>query len=274
MYNYNQRLAEMQKLGLVRILACTHEELSTDLEDSGLLDVHDCKVPIKFELILHVEKTVNVVVFFTQGDARNINLITGRSSDEEPPRFFSKNIGTTTDNGNRYTTKNNSHQTNGVWFMSLADKKLQMWEVAIVTNIKDEKSHYYLSLQLVYQADMYKKKGELWIPPDQFPGYDSWHSLQNLLQEVVDVKSLKAAARYKAAKVEPVDIADNQARVTWFSQSRRYGFAKLGDGRTCRLHASQVLDQDFPAFEQGQVIAFNSLKITPQGVDLIGAKEI
>ncbi len=275
MYNYPQRLAEMQELGLIRILVCdTHGELPMDLRNSGLLGTYSYKTVVKFELVLEVNKSADVAVFFTQGDARDINFINDRSSDEEMTGFFSKNIGTTTDNDGRYTTKNNPHQTNGVWFMSFAKGKLKMWEVAIVTKIIGELSWYYLSLQLTYQADMFNKEGELWISPEQFPGYENWHSLQDLLQEAVDIKLLKPASKYKAAKVKKVKLADNQAKITWFSQSRRYGFAELGDGRTGRLHASQVLEQEFPAFEPGQIVLFDSLRATPQGTDLIGVKEI
>jgi hypothetical protein len=284
MYSFSERLAAVRELGLVNVRVVETEGKGfksallslpqVDVKnDAGLLMIIDSQRQVSFALILSMRRDNCVHAVWTEGAARTIRTLGDQTPDEDVATF-TKRIPTSLTNSGEYATKNNAYDNNGVWFISVAGGKLRMWEVAVVTDISDGYSHYFLSLQEVYKAGLFGKDGAIWMPPEQFPGYGNWQSLQSYLAGTVDVESLKPASRHKAKAEKLPPLGKNQARVVWFSQSRRYGLAALADGRIARLHASKVLEQEFPAFEPGEIISFEQLKPTPQGYDLLGVKAI
>lgn len=286
-YSLCKRFEELKKLGLVdvRVVEAGSENSKSELlerpvidikNDQGFFAAYDSGQEVFFGLLIETSRNPDVHVVWVEGTQRKIKTLADLTLEKETA-IFAKRIPTSRTKSGEYATKNNDFQSNGVWFVSLAGSELQMYEVAIVTIHQGGYSRYYLSLQLVYRADMYHDKDDkIWIPPEQFPHYGEWLSLQSFLAEVIEPKSLNPDANYRQDEVVAVTppSSANWAKIIWFSQTRRYGFALLPDGRTARLHASQVTGQEFPAFEPGQCVAFKSLKPAPKGIDLVGVREI
>src|SRR3989344_3859095 len=286
MYNFKNRLEAMQLLGLVNIgvfAGVGKGDTQVLLDDeTGHLVVYPAGEKAVFQIFVSVAGGANVSLAFSEGRLRKMTRMTGQ---EVALNFlYAKNIGTTSDLGGNYVTKNNDHQGNGVWFVHVDGDKLQMWEIAIVTDVRGGQSHYYLSLQLVYKASMYLAtekiyhdvypRTPIWVPEEQFPNFQEWASLHEFLRGNVKLADLRPASRYRKTRLKASEPTDGQARILWYNQSRRYGFASLPTGQTVRLHASQVLGQEFPAFEPGQLVTFQNLKSTGQGFDLEGVEKI
>lgn len=284
-YSLHERFRKLKRLGLVSIGIAGNEDFNLEFGDNnpefltankqGFFAAYDSGENVSFELAIETSRRPGIHVVWLEGNQRTIKVLADRATDKGTAVFVKRIPTSQTLNGG-YATKNNDFQSNGVWLISTAKSELQMWEIAIVTVLKGGYSRYHLSLQLVYRADMYcDKDGKIWIPPEQFQGYESWTSLRSFLAETVEPKSLSPDVNYRHddfTVITPPSSAD-KAKIVWFSQTRRYGFALLADGRTARLHASQVLGQEFPAFEPCQLVAFKSLETTPRGVDLVGVTE-
>lgn len=288
MYNFNRRLTTLKDLGVVgiRVLQVSNERPGTGNKTAGgaelavqnsqgFIGAFGSRQRIIFALAVEVERQSDLHVAWAEGATKEIRTLGDQTPNEDAATFV-KRIPTSFTNSGEFTTKSNDFQCNGVWIINVAGGKLRMWEVAIITDIRDGWSRYYLSLQEVYKAGLFRKDGIIWVSQEQFPGYEGWESLQShLFSSVVDIGSLKPASRYRAKKAgELALLAGNQARILWFSQSRRYGLARPADGKTVRLHASKVLGQEFPAFEPDEVISFEKLEITPLGNNLLGVRAI
>jgi hypothetical protein len=297
MYSYSRRLKQLDQLGLVNlkvVLVEGDEESKLNLlskpeitikNDSGFLLACDPGVQMHFALIAKMTMAANQTSLFeATGASRQIQRLTDKTPGELLATFI-KLVPTHPDKEGSFVTKDNDFQNNNFWLMNTADGKLQMWQIGIVTNVTEGYSKYYLSLQLVYSADMYmndadKNDVHIFIPEEQYPNYAEWLDLEILLHKVVDVPSLKPASDYKPPEPKFTKLNTNQCEVIWFNQCRRYGLGKFqstmrgrAGNRTAIIHASEIKGQEFPALSPGQLVNFKTLRPNRQRFELIGVTE-
>ncbi len=293
MYNFNEQLVLLEDLGVVgiRVLRVSNERpgpgekitSGTELaaqNSQGFIGAFNSRQKVTFALVVEVERHDDLHVVWMEGFVKEIRML-GDQTLGSPTATFAKRIPTDTTMSGDYVTKSNDRQGNGIWIVNTANGKLQMWEVAIVTVVAKGQSKYYLSLQKVYAADMYAPADgrgaplDLFIPEEQFPGYKEWASLQYFLNGVGNFLSYKRFPEYQPEPAkEPVALADNRAEIIWFNQAKGFGFVRInGETPNPNFHRSQVRDQEFPAFQPGQIIRYDSLNRTPRGVQLMGVTE-
>ena len=293
MYSLSQRSEKLVKLGLLNLRVVLVEGEKSKLEllnktgigvknDTGFLLACDPSEHMTFAMIAEVGIYArHTHVFEVTGPARNIQ----RLADQTPSETYAhhiKLVPTHPDKNGAYVTKDNDFQNNNFWLMNTEGGKLQMWQIGIVTNVAEGYSKYYLSIQLVYSADMYRGGAFLFIPREQFPGYENWESLKIFLSSVHDYMTLKPVTEYWPENPKITVLEPNQCQVLWFNQCKRYGLGKImrntGGGKkvitaTVRIHASEIEGQEFPALNPGQVVNYKSLRPNAEGFDLLGVTE-
>lgn len=272
------------------------EESKTDLlsvpeipvkNDDGFLLACDPSEKMHFAIIAMVGVNPNAqytYVFEAVGSGRQIQKLTDKTFGENYATFI-KLIPTHPDKNDAFVTKDNDFQNNNLWFLSIENGNLQMWQIGIITNVVGGYSNYYLSLQLVYSAEMYNNGANnvllpIFIPEEQFPGYSNWESLKAFLDSFVDVSKLKPMSDYKPREPKPPELKSNQCEVIWFNQCRRYGLGKFQStmrgrvgNQTAIIHASEIKGQDFPALNPGQLVNFKTLRPNKQRFELVGVTE-
>ncbi|PJE50361.1 MAG: hypothetical protein COV29_04255 [Candidatus Yanofskybacteria bacterium CG10_big_fil_rev_8_21_14_0_10_36_16] len=283
MYNFDERLKCLSKLGIdIRVLNLTSEikdgnlffaEVLSPKNNSGLLIMAEPNEEVKFGVVVDLEKNSELIVFEVSGKNRNITLLGNKSPSNSATKTFIKRVRTHPDKTGCYTTKNNAFQNNGLWVAKIGPKSLEMWEIAIVTQIQGL-SKYYLSLQKVYCADLYENNGEIFVPEEQFLNYNNWQSLNELVKKCVNVEKLTSAKNYSPPNDTAPELEPNKCQIQWFNQSRRYGLGNINGHRgPVMIHSSEILDQEFPALDPGTIVSFDKIKRTPQGLQLQGVKE-
>jgi cold shock CspA family protein len=293
MYNFSEQLSFLKKLGLVgiRILQVPNERPmpgektvgGTELavrNNWGFVGTFNSRRKLTFALAVEIERRGDFHVVWTEGPAKEIKAL-GDQTPDAKTALLTKRIPTDTTLGGDFTTKSSDKFGNGVWVISTTDGQLQMWEAAIVTILTGGQARYYLSLQKVYAAAMFRCTIEdgadpIYVPEEQFPNYMDWSSLRSFLAKAVDVSVLKPLSEYQPELAEePMALADGQAEVIWFNQAKGFGFAIVnGENPNPNFHRSQVRDQEFPAFQSGQIIRYDNLNRTRRGVQLMGVTEL
>jgi len=297
MYSLSQRSEKLVKLGLLNLRVVLVEGEKSKLEllnktgigvknDTGFLLACDPSEHMTFAMIAEVGIYArHTHVFEVTGPARNIQ----RLADQTPSETYAhhiKLVPTHPDKNGAYVTKDNDFQNNNFWLMNTEGGKLQMWQIGIVTNIAEGYSKYYLSIQLVYSADMYKDGNKIIIPEDQFSNYKEWLSLQKFLEGHVDFESLRHVSELRneitKTMTVPHALGPYQCKVLWFNQCRRYGLGQItrngtggkkGTTATVRIHATEIEGSEFPALDPGQIVNFKNLRPNPKGFDLLGVTE-
>ena len=298
MYNYKERLAKLKKLGLLkltvyRVMGEALGQIPLSPNSIGHLILLHKFFEAKFKIEIAVND--NPFIFETVGAKSKVMPLEDKNFGVEKIRRFVKTVRTHPDKNGAFTTKNNPAQNNGLWFVHITPKgKLQMWEIAIVTNVKDGYSNYYLSLQEVYSAKMYQTidgglNSDIYIPEQEFPGFSKWESLKNFFENNISAINFPLAESYRPKVKVMEDLGlDNpklhKAKVIFFSQSRRYGLCWI-DYRLdpAIIHASEI-KAEFPALEPGQIVSYESLRktirlapnglSTKEGFELVGVNEI
>lgn len=294
MYSFREQLALMKDLGVVGIKIykisngrppLPGEKLTGGVEssiqgDQGFLGAFDSKMKATFILAVEVEWRDDLYVVWAEGRDRNIKPLGNRMSDA-PTTLFSKRIPTDKTVSGDWVTKSTDNLGNSVWVISTANGQLQMWEVAIVTIVTNGQGKFYLSLQKVYSGDMFNNRYSsednffVFIPEEQFPGYAEWYSLRGFLDSHTNRTNLKDISRYiPGPEEDPPVLVDGQAEVIWFNQAKGFGFVRVpGEEKNPIFHRTSIQNQEFPAFEPGQVIMYSSLDRTPRGAQLRGVTE-
>lgn len=286
-YSLSNRLELLRALGLVGLRVVEHEgeQSKTELlgkdkitvkNDSGRLCQTDPGTQITFAIIAEAERPGNLFVFEAVGRARSIQILNDQTR-EQGTATYAKTVHTYPDKNNNWVTKLNDFQNNGFWLVKLADSRLEMWEICIVTNVADGFAKFYLSLQRTYTAGMYNNNGQLAIPEKEFPGYKTWKALQTFLKDNCDVNSLKPWSSYKWPEEEKrPELRLDQAETIFFSQSRRYGLAKVPrQFESSIVHATDIIDGEFPALDPGQICTYEEVVLTPpKGNKLKGVRPI
>ena len=301
MYKFNEQFGQLKNLGVtaVKVYRVANErplpgqKLTGGIElavtnDAGSLVTLKAKEKATFVLAVEVGRRSDLHVVWAEGRDRVLRAL-GDSTPAAETVLFSKRIPTDATMNNEFVTKNNAMFSNGVWVVSTTDGRLQMWEVAVVTILADGKklgsreSRYYLSLQKVYEGRMFRVDAAeiledlIFIPEEDFPGYADWRSLRLFLALAADHSKLKLHTKYRSPKKERklVELAEGQAQIVWYNQVGQQGFARVnGHEENAYFHRTAVCDQEFPAFESGQMVAYAELHITPKGTQLVGVTEL
>jgi cold shock CspA family protein len=298
MYRFSERLVLMQDLGVVEIKVykvpnerpLPGEKLAGGVElavqnDQGFLGGFNPQQKLTFALVVEIERRDDLHIVWAEGRDRNIKPLGDQTSDAATA-LFSKRIPTDRTLSGDYVTKSTDNLGNGIWVISTADGQLRMWEAAIVTILADSptakrrEARYYLSLQKVYAVEMFnlavaEHDDHLIIPEEQFPGWGDWSSLQSFLLERVSTSRLRPFSEYQSVAPEESALAVGQAEVVWFNQAKGFGFARVdGEERNPIFYRASVQDQEFPAFNPGQVVGYALLERTGKGARLRGVVEL
>ncbi len=242
------------------------------IKESGLLCAIDSSRKTTFGLVATAIQREDLHIVQISGERRMIDILKNYSTRNGQVQILKK-VATTQSKEGHFVTKENNFQNNGIWIISTRNGKLEMWQISIVTDVKGGYSFYYLSVQLVYQAQMYNDKGALCVFPDEFQGYTSWPALSLFLKSKVDVSLLPPAETHKPKVNLQVELQANQCQIIFFNQSKRYGLGKVASQNSAVMIHASAIEQEFPALANGQIVTFKSLLKTPQGYQLVGVTE-
>lgn len=294
MYNLNERLELIKSIGVIGIMVSKvpnerplpGEKLAGGVElsvqnNAGFLAAFSPREKLTFVLSVETQRRKDIFVVWAEGRNRQIRALGDQTPGAETGNF-SKRIPTDKTLSGDWVTKSTDNIGNGIWIISTAGGQLQMWEVAIVTVVTGGRANFYLSLQKVYAAEMFARKQSLdesnssvFIPEEQFPGYAGWESLQEFIERAVNVASLGPVSEYKPAELEEKLLVAGQAEVVWFNLAKGFGFARVaGEINNPIFHRTSILNQQFPAFEPGQILTYSYFDRTPKGVQLRGVSEV
>lgn len=299
MYRLSKQLELMEALGLVgiRVYKVSNErplpgeKLTGGMEltvqnDQGFLGVFNSREKLTFVLAAEVERRSDLHVVWAEGHDRNLRDLADQALPSADASIFAKRIPTDKTLSGEWVTKSTDNLGNSIWVISTADGQLQMWEVAVVSILANGQAKLYLSLQKVYAGEMFactlEEGPDQWDDPvyvkeEEFPGFCDWTSLRVFLSQVVSTVGLRMLSEHKPSlePKEPKLLLACQAAVVWFNQAKGFGFAEVtGEERNPIFHRTSVQDQEFPAFEPKQILAYSFLDRTPKGAQLRGVREV
>lgn len=265
MYNCHRELKSLGELGL-NISVHKKEFLHEDKKllepgEDGFITKLFKNMPTDFIITTEARRSDNLVLATVVGGTRNIQSLKDHTPDDSSATYVKKVAAERISSG--FTTK---PSRNNFRIFSTHKNKFRMWEVAIVTRILGRDSLYFLTIQKIYEADMYNDDGNIWMPPEQYPGYEKWESLQNLLVRMVELDSLLDQSEYKPSKnkKDKDSVNPDRGRMLFFNLSGSYGLAEVNieDFDTAIVYWSQINTNDrFTHLEEGQMVSFGYYNI-------------
>lgn len=290
MYSFREQLGQISMDGLAQVTVLDtgvenggfkHQLLDRPelpvLNDAGLLGAFDPKKQMGFGLVIEVPKTSGLDVFWLEGGNRRIKPLSDLAPRDMIGTFLLR-VPTSLTLQGEYTTKSNNKENNAAWLMNTRDGQLKMWEIAIVTKIVGGVSRYHLSLQLVYQGEMYNEDGRALVPHWQFRNFKEWDgegSLREFLDRHVRASSLPSASEAVEPALSAVEMADQRSEVIFFNQAKGWGLGRVADKeKPAFIYNTNVVGQEFPAFDPRQIVAYEKIEENPRGMVLLGVREI
>lgn len=283
MYNCRQELQNLRDLGIEletksfapinpkplkrEMLADSFGQAIQPKKDGFLVEVK-ADTPLNFVIILKVKRgqNQNILPIIVSGREKHITPLGDQTKDESVATYLKVVPTNPTKKESWETTK--YHRTNNVRLVYVLDNLFSMWEIAVATRVCDGKARHHLTIQKNYEGEMYNFQGMVIIPSWQFPGYDQWGDLQNLLErwpdpdlghltKIKSTKELPAGPSIPSLTTSdlplflPPDV--RVARVVFFNLAS--GKGKTESGLT--LHWSKIeTDSRFAHLEKGQIITF------------------
>lgn len=180
----------------------------------------------EFQLTIDVLTKRPIVVATVEGESKQVVSLRNIPTQSERRRYIRivRSIQTELQNietGRRaHSTK---HRSNNVRLIRVKEGRFQMWEVVIPTRIIDDTAHFFLTIQKLYEGQLYQNSGQIYIPKSEFPGFHRWPSLQSFLAKRINAELLPLAP----AETEPIDnfefISDYHGTVQFFCFASGYG---------------------------------------------------
>lgn len=233
-------------------------------EKDGFLCELGKNIPIDFALITTMVPSEDIVPAVVQGREKKIQLL-GNKTPNSPLASYIASVRTKKIPKVGISTK---YVDNNFRIFVFRETRFYQWEVAIVTRITVTTSQYYLTIQKVYESEMYNDEGHVWMPPDQFDGYETWDSLQKLTALNVAPDNLPARESYSISEEpEKENFAPGQGKVIFFNLANGHGFVRTKLTKDPAVHWSQIKNgQRFAHLEKSQLVKFEDLRFT-SGLD-------
>lgn len=272
MYNCHRELKELKKLGIEIFVDA---ESGADVialaapEQDGFLNDFEANECISFKIVISTPRSRNIIPAVVYGKEKKINLLGDKSPSDDratyrknvPTRLVFKGL------SGYFTTQ---YVDNNARIFRIDGNRFQMWEIAVVTRIKYYRSLYFLTIQKVYEADMYNDSGKIWVSPYQFPGFVFWASLRRLLEERVDVFALPGKIPEKTGEHQeegeineyPNEIygGGSIGRVIFFNLANGKGKIYSDDFETLTVHWSKIKTKErFAHLLGGQLVTFKNV---------------
>lgn len=246
-------------------------------EEDGFLCELNKNTPIDFAIVIKMIPCQHIVPAVVQGrEEKKINLLGNKTPNPSLVASYVTRVRTEKIPKVGISTK---YVNNNLRIFVFADRWFYQWEVAIVTRITALSSRYFLTLQKVYTSEMYNDGGQVWMPPDQFEGYETWDSLQKLTALKVASDRLPDRELYAPEK-EPgkENFAPGDGRVIFFNLANGHGFVRTKMPKDPAIHWSQIKDgQRFAHLEKDQLIKYEDLEFSLDDLDrcqLVGVTSV
>lgn len=207
----------------------------------------------RFSIVLSMPARSDVaIVHLTGGKDKKLSRLTNFS---ETDYWTAKNVSTFY-SADGYTTK---PPDNGFKVVSTAGNVLRVFEVAIATRIYEKEGClHFLIVQEVYTGQLYydEQLKAIMVPREEYPGYENWPSLRQLVTELTDASQLPREVIPNPKDIPPVS-KPNRGRMIYFNASTGLGMAKIAGNQVAGVHWKELnIDVPFPYVESGEEIEF------------------
>ncbi len=263
MYSHKTESSELAARGVEVGVYLADLDKKLDPEDDGFFFWLPRDEKLKFKLEVRTPRLPHLRVIVVQGKSKKIS----NKKDETPEdrvASYKRTIPTeevVSAMEESYSTKPKNHNLRVV---VIKDKIFELWEISIITLIMGDRANYHLVIQKTYSANLYRKDGRIYVPESEFVGYDTWSDLQDLLEEMVDVQTLKEFTVERSATKNGLGLSGNLGQVIFFNLSNMWGFVQTAQGPAF-LHWRQIADcEDFPMKKAGDMVRFDDLLQDPQ----------
>lgn len=271
---FSNSLKAIQQKGVLNILPVLavkneYRLLEPDQHDGFLFDLKPW-VSVEFRILIDLpvdNQQIKVVTVYDRD--KKIAHKSSITKDKHYLRFVKSVKNRLTGNVPYLSTKHDGNNTRIIFTGSLFGvHRFEMWETAIVTRILDGQAHFFLTIQKLYEADMYNFDGRVYLPETQYPGYQHWSNLQTYLNSVINVETLE-----KVDLDQMLEILDQESQSNELPVEEKVGVVKyfclasgLGLAQTSNesafIHWSKIISNDrLACLAEGQKIQFENMVV-------------
>ena len=233
---FQNRKLLLEKLGISVVVAMEVGDelkvLDSDPKDGHLVSLPSHQ-PVCFSIFLKVPRDPDFQVVSVYGRQRNIAL----KHDILPENLRAvyekkiKNRKTRAITSNGYEVLSTKHEGNNVRVVIAKNGIFQMWEVAIPTRIINNEAFFFLTIQRLYQGNIFNLDRHVYIPDWQFPGYKKWKDFQSLIFNIVkDQKLKKIKIEIPKSNKEQKELSKNHGEVIFFCLASGLGVIRTNEG--------------------------------------------
>lgn len=227
-------------------------------EKDGFLQEVGAKTPLNFVLIVEAPRDRHIRPVIVSGRSKRIIRL-GDQTPQEPLATYAKVVVTNPTKEDWESTKYN--RENNLRLVSVTSDLFAMWEIGVVTRIIGSVAKHFLTVQKEYEGKMYNLGGTVLIP--DFPGFDQWGDLQNILEEWPDptlahLTEIESLVQTATTGISAAPLEENRARVIFFNLAGGKGKAATTAGQEAlTVHWSKIeTSERFAHLEKGQIISF------------------
>ncbi len=277
MYNVSNELAKLNQLllsvwvseplkGKVSKMELAQMELQEPKEDGFIAATREkVSFAIRINSLISMPD-IKVVMVGPPKNGSPIDLLGNYGMDDSPVYL---KVVPTHEIVDGYTTK---PVDNNFRIISTRDNIFRMFQVGVATRIDSSgESYYFLTVQEMYKSELVLANGRITAP--DFPGYEDWDDLKDLISEMVDPMSLSLSKTPTESKMkDPSTFSGNEGQVIYFNLIDGNGRAQTRDGVQF-FHWTQIdIDDRLAYLEAGQDILFSAVQSGAKGTQLIGVR--
>lgn len=279
---FSDSLEEIKSKGVLNIWAvlASHSGKGSKYEyhliqpnpNDGFLFAIDPWIRVEFRILIDLpEESRQIQVATVHGRNKMITPKKSIVSDKHYQRFVKGVRNRKTENVPYLSTK---HEGNNTRIVFTANGRFEMWETAIPTRTLDGQAHFFLTIQKLYEGQMYNFEGKVYIPDTQYPGYHNWPSLQEYLNKTIDLGQLEKIdldqmleILTKEDRPEEVPAEGNTGIVKYFCLASGLGLAKTSMDNAM-IHWSQIVSSErLACLEKGEAIRFDEITFGTKGAE-------
>ena len=274
---FQNRKLLLEKLGISVVVAMEVGDelkvLDSDPKDGHLVSLPSHQ-PVCFSIFLKVPRDPDFQVVSVYGRQRNIalkhDIMSGNLRAVYEKKIKNRKTRAITSNG--YEVLSTKHEGNNVRVVIAKNGIFQMWEVAIPTRIINNEAFFFLTIQRLYQGNIFNLDRHVYIPDWQFPGYKKWKDFQSLIFNIVkDQKLKKIKIEIPKPNKEQKELLENHGEVIFFCLASGLGVIRTNEGPAL-FHWSDICScARFVYLLKGDLVEYGEIVRT--GVYFI-AKEI
>jgi len=284
MYKLALELAKLKKLGVsvsvklrepqekdkAKILALSNIEPGSD----GLILQEENEKQTAFAVVVNCLGRNDLKVVLTHGShgevVESMKPQSDWTHDVVSVDTYIRLVGTRLVMGGYSTT----WDANSLRIVSTRGGRLQIFSVAIVTRLYDEKkgAYHFLVVQEMYNAKLYRDpltsgimvKERIVTSESEYAGFNRWTAMKGLVEEMISSQE-KAKLPSLGKAIASAVVIDRifqkgRGRVVFFDVNKGFGFADTAEGATFFHWKGTETEDRLPYFFSGQKISFDSIK--------------